>query len=322
MVVPPKLVRRVVVAPVVVLVDLALIVVSPLLGLVAAIASPLTGGAWRPLRVVAIAVSWAALHLAATLACLRLWITRGDEHHEVLSWFVGGINRSIRRIARVRWRVTDSEEAEEALSARRRPVLVLSRHAGEGDSMLVLHALLCRYRRRPRVVLHEGLALDPLLDVLGHRLHYRFVDPRGGDIEEEITAMARGMEGEDAVLIFPEGGNFSEARRARGIERLERGGYDDEAALAREMEHVAAPRPGGALAALEGAPDADVVFVGHAGFPVGMRDLWRQLLGERTVQLRMWLAPSEQIPAGDDARIDWLFAWWGTLDDWIDERSD
>ncbi len=287
MLVPPKLVRRIVVAPVVVLVDLTLIVASPLLALVAAIASPLTGGAWRPLRVVAIAVTWAGLHLAATLACLRLWITGGrrrDDYHEVLSWFVGGINRSIRRIARVSWRVTDSEEAEEALSAGRRPVLVLSRHAGEGDSMLVLHALLCRYRRRPRVVLHEGLALDPLLDVLGHRLHYRFVDPRGGDIEGEITAMAQGMGGEDAVLIFPEGGNFSEARRARGIERLERGGYDEEAALAREMEHVAAPRPGGALAALEGAPDADVVFVGHAGFPLGMRDLWRQLLGERTVR--------------------------------------
>jgi 1-acyl-sn-glycerol-3-phosphate acyltransferase len=324
MFVPPKVVRRVVVAPVVVLADLALVVTSPLLALVAAIASPLTGGAWRPLRVVAIAVSWAALHLAATFACLGLWITRRDEraYHAVLSWFVGGINRSIRRIARVRWRVTHSDAAEDALSARRRPVLVLSRHSGEGDSMLVLHALLCRYERRPRIVLHEGLRLDPLLDVLGHRLGYRFVDPRGGDVEGEITAMAQGLGGADAVLIFPEGGNFSAARRARGIERLEQGGYDEEAALAREMEHVAAPRPGGALAALEGAPDADVVFVGHHGFPAGMRNLWRMLLGERTVELRMWLAPAAQIPAGDDERIDWLFAWWGTLDDWVDERVD
>jgi 1-acyl-sn-glycerol-3-phosphate acyltransferase len=330
MLVPPTLVRRVVVAPIVVLVDLAIVAVSPLLALLAAVASPLTGGAWRPLRVVAIVVSWAALHLAATLACLALWVARRlrgagrseHSHHEVLRWFVSHINRSITRIARVRVHVTGSAEAEEALSARRRPAIVLSRHAGEGDSMLVLHALLCRYRRRPRVVLHEGLQLDPLLDVLGHRLHYRFVDPRGGDIEGEIVAMSRGLGGEDAVLIFPEGGNFSHERRARGIERLARAGHHDEAAKARRMEHVSAPRPGGALAAVEGAPDADVIFVGHVGIPTGAGDLWRLLLAERTVELRMWVARAQDIPPGHDERIDWLFSWWLTLDRWIDEQAD
>ncbi len=326
--VPPKLVRRAVVAPLVVVVDVALLIASPLLALVGAIASPLTGGQWRLLRAVAIGVTWAGLHLVATLRCLGLWVTGADAtrsedaHHDVLRWFVARINRSITRLARVRVRVTASEEAEEALSARARPIIVLSRHSGEGDSMLILHALLCRYRRRPRVVLHEGLQLDPLLDVLGHRLRYRFVDPRGGDIEGEIIAMSRDLRGDDAVLIFPEGGNFSAERRARGIARLEQGGYDEEAELAREMEHVAAPRPGGALAAMEGAPEADVVFVGHAGVPAGARNLWRMLLGERTVELRMWLAPAAQIPAGHDERIDWLFAWWGTLDDWLDAREE
>jgi 1-acyl-sn-glycerol-3-phosphate acyltransferase len=330
MLVPPTLVRRVVIGPVVVLAELAVLAASPLLALVAAVASPLTGGAWRPLRVVAIAVSWTALHFAATLACLGLWFAGGlrrdavrtqRAHQEVLRWFVSGINRSITRLAHVRVRVNGSEEAEEALASRRRPAIVLSRHAGEGDSMLVLHALLCRYGRRPRVVLHEGLQLDPLLDVLGHRLHYRFVDPRGGDIEGEITAMSRGLGGDDAVLIFPEGGNFSEERRARGIARLEQGGHDEEAALAREMEHVAAPRPGGALAAAEGAPEADVIFVGHAGIPAGVRNLWRLLLAERTVELRMWVARADEIPAGHDERIEWLFGWWLTLDRWLDERA-
>jgi 1-acyl-sn-glycerol-3-phosphate acyltransferase len=329
MLVPPKLVRRVVIAPLVVLTELAILVASPLLALVAAVASLLTGGTWRPLRVVAIGVSWTALHLAATLACPGLWVAGGlrrdpartqRAYHEVLRWFVSGVNRSITRLAGVRVRITGSAEAEEALGSHRRPAIVLSRHAGEGDSMLVLHALLCRYRRQPRVVLHEGLQLDPLLDVLGHRLHYRFVDPRGGDIESEITAMSRGLGGGDAVLIFPEGGNFSNERRARGIERLEEGGHDDEAARAREMEHVAAPRPGGALAAVDGAPEADVIFVGHAGIPAGVRNLWRLLLAERTVELRMWVVRAEEIPPGRDERIDWLFGWWLTLDRWVDER--
>jgi hypothetical protein len=87
------------------------------------------------------------------------------------------------------------------------------------------------------------------------------------------------------------------------------------------MEHVCAPRPGGALAALDGAPDADVIFVGHVGIPAGARNLWRLLLAARTVELRMWVVRTEEIPAARDERIDWLFGWWTTLDRWVDERE-
>ena len=282
-------------APLVALVELAIVLASPLLALVAVLVSPLTGGAWRPLRVVAMTVGWAYRHLLGMLACLGLWVAGGfglradaerirRGHHAVLSWFVAGVNRTAMRWARVTVRVTGSEAAERVLSQRERPVVVLSRHAGEGDSMLVLHALLCRYGRRPRVVLTKLLRLDPLLDVLGSHLSYRFVDPRGGDIEHEIAAMARDLDGDGAVLIFPEGGNFSAERRARGIERLERAGYDEEAAQAREMEHLAAPRPGGALAAIEAAPEADIVFVGHVGIPAGVGNLWGLLLAPRVVE--------------------------------------
>ena len=37
------------------------------------------------------------------------------------------------------------------------------------------------------------------------------------------------------------------------------------------------PLRDGALAALEGAPDADVIFFAHHGFPEGMRETWRTL---------------------------------------------
>jgi 1-acyl-sn-glycerol-3-phosphate acyltransferase len=196
---------------------------------------------------------------------------------------------------------------------------VLSRHAGEGDSLLVLHALMCRHGRRPRVVLHEALRLDPLIDVLGHRLSYRFIDPRGGDIEVEIAAMARGLDDDGAVLIFPEGGNFSAERRRRSIERLEEGGHHEEASRAREMEHLAAPRPGGALAAIDALSAADIVFVAHVGIPAGVRNLWRLLLAPRAVRLRLWVAGAGEVPAGRNEQIDWLFDWWRTLDRWIDE---
>ncbi|MBA3328738.1 MAG: 1-acyl-sn-glycerol-3-phosphate acyltransferase [Solirubrobacterales bacterium] len=329
--VPPTLVRRLVVAPLVLLAEAALVVLSPLLGLVAVLLSPLLGG-WRPLRVLAIAVGYAARHLVSTLACLGLWVVGGfgrhaesarmqRAHYAVLSWFVGGVYRSMTRLSRVDVQVSESAAAGEALTAGRRPVVVLARHAGEGDSLLVLHELLCRHGRRPRVVLHEALRMDPLIDVLGRRLPNRFVDPRGGDTEAEIAAMTRDLDDDGAVLIFPEGGNFSPARRQRSIERLEQAGHDEEAAWAREMRHVSAPRPGGVLAALEAAPHADVVFVGHAGVPTGPRDLWRLLPADQTVQLRLWMVGADEIPADRDERIDWLFGWWRTLDEWVDERQ-
>jgi 1-acyl-sn-glycerol-3-phosphate acyltransferase len=325
--VPPRLVRRLLLAPVLLVAEGALVVASPVL----ALAARLLGGA-RALRAVMITVESSARHAATTIACLALWIASGfgrwagsarlqRAHYRVLRWFVGGVYRSIVRMARVDVRVEASEAAQSAMSARSGPVVVLSLHAGEGDSLLVLHQLLCRYRRRPRVVLHEALRLDPVIDVLGERLPNRFVDPRGGDTEVEIAAMAADAGPHDAVLIFPEGGNFSAARRARGIERLEEAGHDEEAGWAREMTHVTAPRPGGALAALESAPQADVVFVAHAGIPVGARELWHRLAGRQTVDVRMWLVPAAEIPTGRDQQIDWLFAWWRTLDHWVRERD-
>ena len=319
----PALVRRLVVAPLVVAAEIALLVLAAPLAAAAAIVSPLTGS--RPLRAVAMIWSFTARHLAATLACLALWIAGGfglrmrsvgmqRAHYRVMRWFTGGIYRSLTRRARVDVRVHDRD----ALAGHPRPLIVLSRHAGEGDSLLVLHELLCRLERRPRVVLHEALRLDPLIGALGHRLPNRFVDPRGGDTEAEIAVMARDIGERDAVLIFPEGGNFSHVRRRRAIRRLEQAGHEEEAAHARAMQHVTAPRPGGTLAALEAAPAADVLFVGHVGVPVGLAELWRMLAGRPRIELRLWLVPREQIPARHEERIDWLFGWWRTLDAWID----
>lgn len=323
--VPPKLVRRLVLAPLVALLDLAILLLSPLLALVGAIASPLTGGGWRPLRVVAILTSWAARHLQGMLSCLGRWLWgRGapssGAHDAVLRRYVGGVNRAAMRAARIELSICDSEQAEDALRRHDHPIVVLSRHAGEGDSLLILHALLCRYGRRTRVVLHRALRLDPLLDVLGDHLGYRFIDPRGGDIEADIAAMASTLAGDGAVLIFPEGGNFSPERRRRGIRRLERGGYPEEAAQARDMEHVAAPRPGGALTALEAAPNADAVFVGHVGIPVGFANLWHELRAPRTLRLRMWHVAAADIPSDHDEQIAWLFECWARLDAWVEEQ--
>jgi 1-acyl-sn-glycerol-3-phosphate acyltransferase len=330
--VPPKLLRRLVIAPLVALIELLLILASPALLLIAALVSPIFGG-WRPLRMTAIVVACLAYHFGAMVACFGLWIASGfglrsrsesmqRAHYRVMEWFVGGVYDVIVRLARVTVNVTESAEGGRVLSTPERPVVVLSRHAGEGDTLLVIHELLRRHSRGPRVVMHEALRLDPVIDVLGERLPNRFVDPRGGDTEAEIAAMSGEMGQTAALVIFPEGANFTARRRERAIERLAEAGHEEEAEWAREMRHVSAPRPGGALAAIDASPTADVVIMGHDGFPTGLGEVWRLLPEPQTIELRLWHEPPDAIPKDTDERIDWLFAWWRTLDAWVSERHE
>jgi 1-acyl-sn-glycerol-3-phosphate acyltransferase len=320
----PFLLRRLVVAPIVIGAELLLLAASPLLAAAAALLSPILGGR-RPLRMLALILAYAGAHVAAVGACLLLWAagrgTQLDPHYAVMRRFVGAVAITALRAARVRIALRGSEAAEAVLAARERPVIVLSIHSGEGDSLLVLDHLLRRHRRRPRIVMHQALALDPLIDMLGSRLPNRFVDPRGGDTEVEIAAMSRGLGPEDAVLIFPEGGNFTVERRLRSIQRLLRRGHHEQAALAEAMQHISAPRPGGALAAIESAPDADVIFFAHHGFPDTKLQAWRELPEVTTVEIELWHVPADALPEGVQERIDWLFEWWGRLDAWVGERK-
>ena len=319
--VPPRVVRRLVVAPLVVALEGLVLLLSPLLLLVAAVLSPLFGGL-RPLRVAVLVVLLVARHLEALLRLLGLWL-RGqgrdhDAHLEVMREFVTGVYRAIVRLARVEVRTDETADAYAALASSDRPVVLLGRHAGEGDTLLVIHELLCRHGRAPRVVMHEALRLDPLIDVLGGRLPNRFVDPRGGDTEVEIAALASDLDARSALVIFPEGANFTEERRHRGIERLEHAGHEDQAAVARGMRHVSAPRPGGALAAIDAAPGADVVIMGHIGFPTGLGEVWRLLPERQVIDVQLWHEPAESIPADHDERIAWLFERWRVLDEWVE----
>jgi 1-acyl-sn-glycerol-3-phosphate acyltransferase len=320
--VPSARVRLVTVTPHVLAAEIALVAFSPGLTALAALLSPILGGR-RPLRALALVLTWATGHVAAVAACGGLWAA-GREHHQephyaVMRWFVGAIARAALRVARVTVTMHASEQAE-AVLAGDKPVVVLSIHSGEGDSLLVLDHLLRRHGRRPRIVMHQALALDPLIGVIGRRLPNRFVDPRGGDIEREIETMSRDLGAKDAVLIFPEGGNVTAERRKRAIERLLRRGHTREARTAEGMRHLGAPRPGGALAALAGAQQADVVFFAHHGFPVGMGAAWKELPQPTRVEIELWHVPADRVPAGQDAQIEWLFEWWAKLDAWVAEK--
>ena len=123
-------------------------------------------------------------------------------------------------------------------------------------------------------------------------------------------------------MIFPEGGNVTSARREKGIARLRKLGLRRMAARAEEMTHVLAPRPGGVLAALDAAPDADVLIVAHTGLDhlVTVSDLWRELPMDKQITMRWWQVPRDEIPDGRDERIEWLYGWWERVDGWIEDN--
>src|ERR1022692_4981792 len=126
------------------------------------------------------------------------------------------------------------------------------------------------------------IQLDPSLDVVANRVPNVFIQRRqmGEKIYvEQIERLARGLDQASALVIFPEGGNWTPGRWRRAIRRLEQLGRRDLAARAREMPNLLPPRTGGALAAIAACPAADVIFVAHAGLDrlVTVGDVWRSL---------------------------------------------
>jgi len=336
-VLPPRIVRRLVLVPLLLLVMLALLVVLPLLAVLAAIASPLLPGRWRAARLLWFGLVWVALESVALVACLALWVASGfggrlrsepyqDRHYAVMRWFLGTLYDVASQAFRLRIEIQEPElTPQEARARLTRPVIVLSRHAGPGDSFLLVHDLLRRYRRRPRIVMKAALQFDPGVDVMANRLPNAFVSARRGAdnlIIREIERLASDLGPTGALVIFPEGGNFTPRRRLRAIRLLEERRLHEEAAKARELEYLLPPKPGGALAAIAAAPTADVIFVAHTGLDALMTigDIWRALPMEQVVKARWWRVPAAEVPREREAQVRWLYEWWERIDTWIGEN--
>ena len=356
--VPPRLVRRIVLAPLLIVIAVAVAVLFPPLALLAVafgLARGLRGsraapggpraarsrlGRLRALRLLSFALIWLVAETAALFMCLALWITSGfggrlqtepyqSRHYSIMDWYLGRLyGAAVSTLGlRVEVREPDVTAAEQAARLAR-PVIVLSRHAGPGDSLLLVHHLLTVYHRRPRIVMKAALQLDPGLDVVTNRVPNVFVNPRrAGEriYTEDIRRLAAGLSHDGALVIFPEGGNWTPGRWRRGIRRLERQGRPDLAARARDMPHLLAPRAGGVLAALAACPGADVIFVGHAGLDqlASVADVWRSLPMDHVVEARWWRVPADEVPRSGDheAQVRWLYDWWAQIDAWIAQNT-
>ncbi|SCG53240.1 1-acyl-sn-glycerol-3-phosphate acyltransferase [Micromonospora coxensis] len=332
---PPRWVRRLLLAPGVVLLAVLMVTTVPVWALLGLAVSPFVPGRLRPLRLLWIGCVYLVWDAAALIALFGLWLASGfgarkrspafqRAHYVLAGRFLQVLFWQARWTLRLRIDVVGTDP-DTALPGR--PELVLCRHAGPGDSFILIHALVNWFQREPRIVLKESLQWDPAIDVLLNRLPNRFIAP-GVDARDsavrQIGHLATDLDDDDAFVIFPEGGNFTPRRRLRAIARLRALGLERMALRAERMQHVLAPQPGGLLAALEAAPDAGVIFVAHTGLDqmLTVADVWRELPMDKRIVMRFWSVPPEDVPIGRQERIDWLFDWWGRIDTWIATNRD
>ncbi|MGZ4211714.1 MAG: 1-acyl-sn-glycerol-3-phosphate acyltransferase [Actinomycetota bacterium] len=327
---PPTIVRRVVLAPLALVLSLVLLVLSPLLLIAAFVADLFLPGNWRTVRLVTFCAGYLALEIAGLVAMFTLWIASGfgvwlhtkrmqDAHYGFMAWWLATIDRSARRLFHLRVRIAGRPEPRPG------EILVFCRHAGPGNSLLLIGTLLVGYHRHPRIVMLAKLQWEPLYDVMLNRIPNRFIrhDPSRRELYlHAIGDLAASLDDMDAFVLFPEGKGFTPRVRTRAIEYLRSKGHSVAAARAEKMTYVLPPRHGGVMAAINSAPNADVVFVAHSVLEeIGsFRDLWSRIPFARPIVARYWRVPPAEVPKTQDALIEWLYGWWERIDAWIAEQ--
>ncbi len=331
---PPRWIRRLLIDPALVLAVVLAVVSLPVVAIIAAFLSRYVPGKWRIPRVVWFLFLYLLVETASLIAMFVFWIASGfgwriEEpfweavHYRLFGWML----RRVVASAKFTFKVSIIREGEPPRTARtegRRPVLVLSRHAGPGDSMMLMDALCNTFDRRPRIVLKEFLQWDPAIDVMLNRLPSIFVpvEKRGEAVLPAIETIAATMDPIDAFVIFPEGANYTEKRFKRSIEKLHEVGRPDLAERAAELQNTLPPRSTGVMTALASAPEPhDVFFVGHAGLEtfVSWGDIWRGMPMDTEVAVKLWHYPYESIPA-PESQEKWLYDMWSEIDEWIGLR--
>lgn len=335
---PPKGVRRLLLVPLVAAMGATVAVLAPPLAVLSVVHRMVqrsrTGRAhrMRGLRLAVFALVWFLGETAALTLLGCLWIVSGfggrldtepyqSRHYAVMRWFLDLLYGAAQRTWGLRVEV-DGPPGDAGPGDR--PIIVLSRHCGAGDSLLLVHHLFSTCQRRPRLVMKATLQLDPMTDVAANRLPNAFLQRHMGGSSHHVALVRRlaaGLDPQGALVIFPEGGNYTPLRWRHSIERLRRRGLDNLAERAVAMPNVLAPRAGGALAAIAACPSADVIFVAHTGLDemVSVRDVWRGLSGDVTVRARWWRVPADEVPRTADrqAQVGWLYDWWQRVDAWI-----
>jgi len=329
---PPKWIRRLLIDPAIVLLVALAVVSLPVWIIAAAFVSRYVPGNWRILRLAWFLFLYLLVEGVGLTLMFLIWVFSGfgwktrsplsiETHYRLLGLMLRTVVRSAEVTFKLRV-VQDGERPTTSSGGRTRSILVFSRHAGPGDSFLLMNGLVNGYRRDPRIVLKDFLQWDPAVDVILNRLPTAFVPVgrKGGEaLVSAIGDLARTMGRDDAFVIFPEGSNYTEHRRTRAIQKLHDIGRPDLAERAEELKRTLPPRSLGVMTALAAAPSSsDVFFIGHAGLEtfITAADIWRAMPMDTEVEVKIWHVRSEDIPPPEEQE-SWLYDVWAEIDRWI-----
>lgn len=307
--------RRTVLLPVIVLVEVLILVTAPLSVGLAGLAG-LVVRSDRPVRTALLVLAYAAIELR--VLCRMLGSDPGWD--SLMRDVADTAYRVLRRVLAVRVELEAGSVPPDGFTGG--PVIVLARHCGPGDSLLIAWLIEAHYQLRLHLVLKSLLRLEPALDIAGDHLPLCFVGRRGRRARDRVGALADSLADGDALLLFPEGGNFSWQRWRRAVSSLSAAGAYRAARRARSRTHTLPPRGGGATAALQGAPDADVLLLTHNGFhDDGRARPWWEVPVRRRMIVRTRLVPAADVPRDPDEVSAWLDRVWSDVDRWVAEHD-
>ena len=326
---PPRWIRRILIAPLVLVICLALVVISPALLLVAVLADLVVPGNWRTLRIVAFGAFFVFMEAAGLVVLFALWVgflgrvkseRALDSHYRLMTFYLKLMYRAVSLLFGLRIAIEERQAPQPG------PILVFSRHAGPGNSLMLIGTMMIAFHRRPRIVMLAKLQWDPLFDTMFNRLPNRFISHEKGKSAGYVAAigdLAKDLGDQDAFVLFPEGRDFTQRLRRRAIDVLRDKGFDKHAERAEAMLHVLPPRHRGPLAAITSAPEADVAFVAHSVLEElgSFKELWRRIPLDVPIYGRFWRLPPEEVPRSEDEVIEWLYGWWERIDEWVNEHK-
>ena len=327
---PPRWARRLLVAPLVVLVCIALLTVSPVFLVVAGLVDLFAPGSWRTLRMVAFGAFYVFMEIAGLVVLFGLWLRFGfgtrlhtdaarDVHYRLMTFYLKVVYRAVSFLFGLRINI------EERRAPQPGPILVFCRHAGPGNSLMLIGTMMIAFKRRPRIVMLAKLQWDPLFDSMFNRLPNRFIEHDRAKTDQYVAAigeLAEGLGDQDAFVLFPEGRDFTQRLRLRAIDFLKKKGFDRHAERAESMLHVLPPRHRGPLAAITSAPEADVAFVAHSVLEElgSFKELWRRIPLDDPIDAQYWRLPPAEVPRTEEEVIEWLYSWWERIDEWVEKH--
>ena len=205
------------------------------------------------------------------------------------------------------------------------PVVIMMRHASIVDNLLPDVFIAKPHGMGLRFVIKRELQTIPTIDIGGRWAPTLYIRRASEDPEREVAtlrSLTRSLGEHEGILIYPEGTRFTTRKLARAQEVVaER--QPEVGPLAARLRHILPPRLGGPLALLDEAKrdGIDIVLCGHAGFDgyQHVSDIWSGRLVGRTIHVRFWRHRPDEIPDGEWARTEWLYARWQELDDWVGE---